>query len=1335
MSDSGTKPVRRKRWRYVLLACVFLLILLGIAAWYSTTESFQAMVRRRVVAELEHVTGGRVEVGSVHTIPFRLRVEVRDLTIHGLEQPNQVPYAHVGRFVGIVKLRTVVGAEVTFDSVILDHPVIHVIVYPDGRTNQPEPLVNRASSTPLEDLFNLSINNFEVREGELILNDQPIPLDFSAKNLSANLAYSLLHRRYDGELLVGKLDTTLDGYRPFAWTAEAHFAVARNRFLLNSFKATSGRSRLEASGTLENFRDPKLTGSYEATLDLQEFAAITRRRDLQRGILQVNGNGSWSRADFGSTGKLQVKGLRGYTEVAALANGDASAQFRIDPHRLTISQIDARLLGGTVRGSGDVLHWLSRSPKVPRDQEQRGTAHLVIGGLSLHELAAAFSTRSHPLNRSNLAGDVNGTVDLRWTGSPQKSKAELALDVVPPSHPSPGELPLNARLRAVYDASSEAFDVPEFVAVTRATQVRASGTLSSKAAARFSITTTDLDEWRPFLSSIRESERLPVAIHGRASFNGTATGKMSSLLISGNLQAQDFDSELPATSSMPQRQVHWDYLSADVQLSSRAVAMRNGVLRHGPSLINFDFNAPLTKGQFADTSPFTAHLNIHAGNLAEIAALAGYNHPVSGTLELSVHAGGTRAAPNGEGHLQLTNAVILGEPVQHLTSDIRFAGGEAELNNIQLTRDNARITGGATLNLASGEFRFNINGSNFDLLRIPQLQTTRVRVEGRVDFVALGSGTLQAPSVNAKLHVHDLTLDHERSGDFDVSVVTKGADMQVTGRSQFKEADLAIDGTIHARDDWPANINLHFNHLDVDSLLRVYLHGRITGHSAAAGDIELHGPLLKPHELNIVGNLSDFFADLENIPIRNDGPIRFSLTTESVNLQQLHLIGEGTDLAATGSMQMKGDRQLDLHARGRVNLHLIESFNPDFTSSGFIAVNMDVSGTMAQPVVEGALQVNHGNIAYIDLPSALSDINGSLLFSHYRLQVQTLTAHTGGGLVTFGGYATVHQRQLNFDLTVQGQEVRLRYPPGVSSTATADLRWVGTPAASILSGDITVSKLAMTTGFDFGAYLERAAQNSSLPQTNPLLSQIKLDVHIVTTPELQMQTAVVRLSGDADLRLRGTAGKPVLLGRADIIEGDVFFNGTKYRLERGDVTFTNPVTTTPVLDLQAATRVRDYDITLNLNGDLSKLNLTYRSEPHLPEADILALLALGRTQEESAQLQQNSQAFSQETSNAILAEALNATLSNRVQRIFGVSRIKVAPQGSTTETSLVRGPQVTIEQQVTSSLTLTYSTNVSQTSQQIIQVEYNLTRNVSLVGVRDQNGVVSFDVRIRQRKK
>jgi translocation and assembly module TamB len=160
---------------------------------------------------------------------------------------------------------------------------------------------------------------------------------------------------------------------------------------------------------------------------------------------------------------------------------------------------------------------------------------------------------------------------------------------------------------------------------------------------------------------------------------------------------------------------------------------------------------------------------------------------------------------------------------------------------------------------------------------------------------------------------------------------------------------------------------------------------------------------------------------------------------------------------------------------------------------------------------------------------------------------------------------------------------------------------------------MTVNKLGITPGFDFASYLQRSAQGTVLPQTNPVLNRIRMDVHIVTTPELEMQTAMARLTGDADLRLRGTAAKPVLLGRADVIEGEVYFSGTKYHMERGDVTFANPVTTTAVLDLQASTRIQEYDITVNLNGGTDKLNLSYHSEPPLPAADIISLLALGPT--------------------------------------------------------------------------------------------------------------------------
>ena len=92
------------------------------------------------------------------------------------------------------------------------------------------------------------------------------------------------------------------------------------------------------------------------------------------------------------------------------------------------------------------------------------------------------------------------------------------------------------------------------------------------------------------------------------------------------------------------------------------------------------------------------------------------------------------------------------------------------------------------------------------------------------------------------------------------------------------------------------------------------------------------------------------------------------------------------------------------------------------------------------------------------------------------------------------------------------------------------------------------------------------------------------------------------------------------------------------RLERGDITFANPVAIVPQLNLQASSHVRNYDLNVTVTGTPDRLNINYRSEPPLPKSDIIALLALGRTSQESAQLQEQSGqgVFSEQASDIIL---------------------------------------------------------------------------------------------------
>ena len=1118
--NAGAKPPRRIFWKIVLGLVLAGGLLVAGLGWYSTTDSFRDLVRRRLVALLEEMTGGRVELGSFHTVPFHFQVEVRDLTIHGREQPTDVPYAHVDSLTAQIKIWSVVRTEVGLSDLVLEHPVIHIILYPDGSTNQPTPKQARVSTEkPIARLFALSISHLAVHHGEFIWGDQRIPLNFAASDVAADMSYALFRRTYDGNISVGKADTAIEKYRPFSWGAEAHFTLSRNRIVVRSLTATSGRSRLQASGQMQGFNQSdlnrtKLEGEYDATVDLAEAAAIVRRPELERGTVRLTGQGSWSMQDFSSVGKVLVSNLDWRDSPVGLHNANLSAQYSMNPKRLTVSQIQGKIFGGSVTGDADISQWLkyqtpAAAAKTKESERQVGTVHLRVKDLGALEIAAAFSTPSRPFHMVKLAGLVTGSLDARWRGSPRDSEIQFAADVAPPARVSSAQLPITAHTQGIYRLGAGELQLDQLNATTRATQIRASGTFSSNAALKLAVTTTDLSEWQPVLTAAGYTGPMPVNLKGHASFNGTATGKLSEITIAGNLQSQDFETMIPATSETPAKVVTWDSLRADIQLSPSVFAVHNGTLTRSPDSVKFDFHVHLFDRQFTDASVFPAHLETENADLAGVLALVGYEYPVTGTMDVRLHVTGTREAPTGQGHIVLRNGTVYGEPVEHFSSALEFNAGEIGFKNIDLKYHEATVTGDAAYNHTNQGFRFSLAGTNFDLSGIPKLQNAHIDVGGRADFSASGSGTLAAPVVNAAVHVHDLSFDRERAGDFTINAVSHGSDIRITGQSDFEQAELKVDGGVQAHGDWPADVYFHFSQLDVDSILRVYLPSGVTGHSRALGTVHLTGPLRRPRELQMTANLDHLEAGIEDLTLRNDGPVSFSIASQTLKIDQFHLVGENSDISATGTVGLTGEHDLDVRAQGRVNLRLIESFSPEFSSSGSITVDLALSGAFARPVMQGRVRIDQGAVAYIDLPSALSDINGSLIFNQDRLQIENLTAHTGGGLVTFGGYVTDHNGKLNFDLTVQGQEVRLRYPPGVSSTANASLHFAGSSSGSTLTGDITVTKLAMTPGFDFGAYLDRS-QGSALPPTNRLLNQIRLDVHIVTTPELQMQTSSVR---------------------------------------------------------------------------------------------------------------------------------------------------------------------------------------------------------------------------------
>jgi translocation and assembly module TamB len=1355
------------------------LLCLLAGLWYVTTDSFQNLVRRRMIAEVERITGGRVEIGSIHTVPFRAQVEVRDITVRGREAAAEIPLAHVDRLVARLKIVSILRSEFGFHEVTLDHPVIHVGFYPDGSNNVPGPSVVRASQvSSVEKLFALSIDNFYVRHGELLWDDKTLPLEFAANDAALQMEYSFLRGRYESRLLLGKVDAKYDGFRPFAWMTDVKFTLAPSFAEIDAMKLTSGRTHVEMRGLISDFRHPQISATYNAHVDLAEVASITRRQDFREGMVELQGQGKWTVEDFSAWGALEARDFGWQDDRILVKKASVTADYAVTDEQIKLTKLQGKALGGSFVGDAQVDNWLHSIPAPPPSKSNQGQSnqaqkkkagpemaiitagrptgkgprekvpgvqvallHLRVRDVAALELAAALKPIGPYLKDSHLGGWAGGTVEAGWKGSPDEAEVGFAADVVPPAKLAKGEIPLTAHGQGRYRWANDELEFSQFTVSTPASHGQASGTLSSASNLHFSVATSNFEECRPIVAAL-EGRPLPFRVNGTTTFNGVVGGDFDVPVVTGTLLAQDFEVTLPAIERTTQRSVDWDALSTWVQFSSRSLILRDGSMHRGDTTATFDAIATLRDGDLTIDSPFTGHVNLHGVDVASTQDLVGVDYPITGVADVTLQVSGTRADPHAQGQVQVKDASAWGQSIAQFDADVQVAGGETALSNIrllhtQLPNEDAKIQGSAAYNRSHHSFRLDLNGENFDLARIPQIQRGGLLIEGRGGFMLQGSGTTESPAINARAQVSGLTLDHELAGAVDLQAVSRGNELHVSGQSEFGKGMLHVDGGIQMRADYATAVSFQMDNVDLDAFLRTYLKGQRTGHSAVSGTVAAQGPLRDPRQWTMNGNLSSIVMDLEYAKLRNADPVRFNYAKQTLHIDQLHMAGEGTDFTAHGSVQFAGSRDLDLTVNGKVDLKLLNSVDADFTGSGLLAMDMNVGGTVSDPLPQGHLQVSNGAVVYAGLPSGLSEINGSLVFTRDRLHIEKLTARTGGGTIDLKGDATHYNQQLSFDVTAASKEVRLRYPPGVSSTASAELHWVGTPTASTLTGEIMVTKLAVTPNFDFSSYLENSQRNAALANANSPLNGVKLDVHVQTAPELQMKTAVARLSGDADFQLRGSIARPAVLGRVDILEGDATFNGTKFRLERGDITFANPVAIEPQVNLEASTHVRNYDLDIMVTGTPDRLAVNYRSEPPLPKSDIIALLALGRTGQESERLQEQSgpSAFNDEASALIINQAMNSTVSGRMQKLFGASRIKIDPQGLTTETNpTARGPQVTIEQQFANNVSLTYSTNVSQSNQQIIQTEYYFTRNISVVGTRDQNGVVSFDLRIRRRK-
>jgi translocation and assembly module TamB len=548
--------------------------------------------------------------------------------------------------------------------------------------------------------------------------------------------------------------------------------------------------------------------------------------------------------------------------------------------------------------------------------------------------------------------------------------------------------------------------------------------------------------------------------------------------------------------------------------------------------------------------------------------------------------------------------------------------------------------------------------------------------------------------------------------------------------SEKSNGNLAGQIALGLTGDQEIQGKLTVKQFDLDSLLKTGLHLKnLTKHSVVDGEFTLSGELRKPDTIEVNANIAFISFDYLFISLRNDGPVQFAYRRNEVRIAQARITGPNSNFEITGSARFDRERPVHVNVTGAVNLGLLKGMVPDLTATGEADANVAIQGTLSKPRITGRATVKDASAMYADAPIGLSNVKGEIVFDSSRLIFENITADSGGGQLTLGGSLTYGEEgPVRYEITASTPQVRVRYPAGMSWLVGGNLQLSGTTEAAILSGNVELKRLLFAPGVDITSFFSPSPETSA-GSSSPYMRNLTFDVASHTAPGARIEWAGAQVEIDSDLHLRGTPDHPILLGHIHLLGGEMSFRGNNFALTRGDINFANPFQLDPELNIEATSTISQYQVTINFSGRASKLALSYRSDPPLPDTDIIALLALGSTGEESALRSGGGGGGQNYGATALLSEAISSGLGGRIEHLFGISHFRVDPflAGTTTESSA--SARVTIEQQVTRDLTITYSSNAASDQEQLIQVEYHVKRDLSVVFLRDINGTYSLDVK------
>jgi translocation and assembly module TamB len=423
--------------------------------------------------------------------------------------------------------------------------------------------------------------------------------------------------------------------------------------------------------------------------------------------------------------------------------------------------------------------------------------------------------------------------------------------------------------------------------------------------------------------------------------------------------------------------------------------------------------------------------------------------------------------------------------------------------------------------------------------------------------------------------------------------------------------------------------------------------------NAVAPDLQLVGTL--NGQASITGSSSDprvsFEARAEGVnaaAISDYGIAPLSATASgtfsdgTVTLAALSANGSGgLTIRGSGTVPLAGNG-LNLTLQGSAPLVLGNRFLADRGGqlSGVLALDARVSGSLAEPQFGGRISTSGAGYVDPELNLRLEGIAGSASLNGTNLTIENLSGSLStGGTVSASGSIGL-SGGFPADLAVALNSARYADGNLFVATVSGNLALTGNLTGSpLLRGNVAVEEANITVPENFGGgaqlidvdhvntppavvqTLQRARiddrTGAPIPQTRP--SGLLLDVNLSAPNQVFVRGRGLDAEMGGTVRLTGPLHDIQPVGGFTLIRGRLAILGQRVTFESGMVTLVGDLD--PVINLVARTEGDGITVFVTVAGRASDIDVTFSSNPALPQDEVLSRLIFNRSMGELSPLQ------------------------------------------------------------------------------------------------------------------